>query len=188
MAGPKFKSVEFWDLQANPQTRRCDHPGCGEGGEYRAPKDRNRLREYFWFCLEHIREYNKAWNYYAGMSDQDVEHDVRRATTWNRPSWPMGMRGDQVGQARWTIKDDFGVFDAEQPKRAEKKRKLPPGPEAKAFETMGLEPPITMKELKQRYKELVKLHHPDANGGDKDAEERLKSINEAYTTLKRFLM
>jgi curved DNA-binding protein CbpA len=169
-----------------PHVRVCDHPDCAEAGEFRAPKARNRLNEYYWFCLEHVRDYNKAWNYYDGMSDNEVEEDIRRSTTWNRPSWPFGtMKPGQRANGR--VKDPFG-FMGDDEDAAETRRRTPADtPEGRAYAVLGLEPPLTLDRLKARYKELVKKHHPDANGGDKAAEERLKSINEAYTTLRRFL-
>ena len=68
----------------------CEWIGCDRDGLYRAPRSRRELRQYWWFCLEHVREYNAAWNYYAGMSDNEVEADVRFDTVWQRPSWPLG--------------------------------------------------------------------------------------------------
>lgn len=178
--------------------RPCDRPDCGEPGYYRAPKGRDRLDEYYWFCLDHVREYNRAWNYYAGMSVDEVEADTRRDTTWQRPTWPLGTRGGgRPHQARGTtsIHDGFGYFTSDDEGEARQRRNgharaagfHPSSPEARAMEIMELDAPLTLTGLKARYKELVKLHHPDANGGDKLAEERLKDINEANSTLKKAL-
>lgn len=190
MAKASPERLKSDSLDTRPSLRVCDHPGCAERGEYRAPRSRDRLGDYFWFCLEHVREYNKSWNYYAGMSDAEVEADLRRSTTWNRPTWRFGL-GDAAarGQAFRRARDPFGVFedDAGDDVRAGPARPSSHSPEGRAFAVMGLEPPLTLDQLKRRYKELVKKHHPDANGGDRGAEERLKSINEAYTTLRRFL-
>lgn len=177
--------------------RCCDHPDCAEAGEYRAPKSRDRLTDYHWFCLDHVREYNRAWNYYAGMSQAEVEAETRRDTTWQRPTWPLGMR---VGGYRRFVKgttrihDGFGTFgdfgDCREtwPEGGARAAGFHPStPEARALAVIDLEPPLTLTHLKARYKELVKRHHPDANGGDKLAEERLKEINEAYATLKKVL-
>jgi len=175
--------------------RNCDHPDCAEAGEFRAPISRDRLHEYRWFCLDHVREYNKAWNYYAGMSEREIEDETRRDTTWHRPTWPLGAR---VGGYRrfmsstTSIHDGFGPFgddpaQARQYARAHMAGVHPNSPEARALAVMDVEPPLNLTRLKARYKELVKLNHPDANGGDKLAEERLKDINEAYATLKKLL-
>jgi hypothetical protein len=178
-------------LDAQSSLQACEHPGCAEVGEYRAPRSRDRLGDYYWFCLEHVREYNKSWNYYAGMSDVEVEADLRRSTTWDRPTWRFGA-GDRAtrGQAFHRVRDPFNFLDEDgsnDPRQGGAARPSSYSPEGKAFAIMALEPPLTLEQLKRRYKELVKKHHPDANGGDRDAEERLKSINDAYTTLRRFL-
>lgn len=169
-----------------PGVRTCDRPGCTEEGTHRAPKARDRLNDYYWFCLDHVREYNRSWNYYDGMSDNEVEEDIRRSTTWNRPSWPFGTMKPGQGPRR-RVNDPFGFMDDDEEGGETRRRQPADTAEGKAAAILGLEPPFTLERLKARYKELVKKHHPDANGGDKAAEERLKSINEAYTTLRRFL-
>jgi len=169
--------------------KRCDYSGCQEIGEYKAPKSRMQLRDYHFFCLEHVRAYNKAWNYHEGLNDQQVENSIRRSTTWERPSWPFGARRQGFDSfVRGDIKDTFNFF-AEGNNIDDKevvKGKFDPQQIA-ALDIMGLKPPLDIGKLKSQYKYLVKIHHPDRNGGDKEAEERLKLINEAYTTLKQFL-
>lgn len=177
--------------------RACDRPDCGEPGLFRAPKARDRLDEYYWFCLDHVREYNKAWNYYAGMSEDEVEADTRRDSTWQRPTWPLGARAGgygMYGRGAPPIHDGYDYFgggEAQARSRHNGHARAagfhPASPEAHSMDIMGLEAPLTLTGLKARYKELVKLHHPDANGGDKLAEERLKEINEANSTLKKAL-
>lgn len=179
-----------------PAPRCCDHPGCDEPGEHRAPKSRDRLDDYLWFCLDHVRDYNKAWNYYAGMSPEQIESETRRDTTWQRPTWPLGARTS--GHRRFnpdsvSIHDGFAYFgdgDGERLHAAARARAAgfhPDSAEARALATIDLEPPLNLTRLKARYKELVKQHHPDANGGDRNAEERLKVINEANAVLKKAL-
>ena len=72
--------------------RFCDCPGCPEAGRYRAPRARDRLDEYYWFCLDHVREYNSAWDYFEGMGEDEIEAIRRRDTVWQRPSWPLGTK------------------------------------------------------------------------------------------------
>jgi DnaJ domain len=172
--------------------RACDHPGCVAGGDFRAPKSRLDLRDYYWFCLEHVRAYNTAWNYYAGMSDREVEAEIRSDTVWQRPSWRLGARHGPAYAAR--MRDYFDLFakDAETAHARRDgageaagnrvRRALSAREQALAVFEIG--PPVTPVRLKARYKALVKLHHPDAHGGDKAAEEKLKIINQAYATLK----
>ncbi len=172
--------------------RRCDHDGCENAGEFRAPRHRDSLTTYYWFCLDHIREYNKSWNYYAGMSREEVERHVREDIVGWRPTWPVGLRGRFGRGARFY--DPFGIFtgpkagreDGAQDGAAAPEEYAPQSREGKALARLNLRPPITFSAIKSRYKELVKRHHPDANNGDKGAEEKLKLINEAYGILKRF--
>lgn len=166
----------------DPAVKNCDSPGCDLPGEFRAPKSREQLRDYHWFCLEHVRAYNSAWNYYADMSEDEVEGERRADTYWHRPTWPF--KGD--GTSNEAIKDTFGLFDEEMAARKEtKERYSATAPELAALAVLNLSPPVTRQAIKSRYKELVKRHHPDANGGSKEAEERLKEINRAYETLTR---
>jgi hypothetical protein len=172
----------FSDPPARPNARRCDHPGCALEAEYRAPQARDRLNDYYWFCLEHVREYNAAWNYYAGMGPEEIEAEVRRDTTWQRPTWPLGVQGAKH-RFSFTVHDPFEVFEDAATEEARPKAR-PPTPEEEAMGILGLEPPLSAETLKARYKELVKQHHPDANNGDKTSEELFKRINHAYNTLK----
>ena len=181
-----------------PPSRLCDHPGCLAAGDFRAPKSRLELNSYYWFCLEHVRGYNSAWNYYAGMSDTEIEDEIRRDTVWQRPSWRLGERHGPGPH----IHDGFGVYgdrtfhDRDQRhanghshgdgggagRRHSEARAV--AAQEQALAVFDLEPPLTQTRLKARYKVLVKMHHPDAHGGDKAAEEKLKIINQAYATLK----
>ena len=185
------EALRLEGLDVDVSIRFCDVPDCRVEAEHRAPKSPGRLNDYFWFCLEHVRTYNKSWNYYANMSDDQVEDAIRKATTWERPSWRFGTRKhDARAFDPENFRDDFGLFDEDGPgggSGSRKERQKTNSPEARAAALMGLTLPITMDELKTRYKELAKLNHPDRNDGDKEAEERLKLINDAYTTLKRFL-
>jgi len=188
------RSRHFWPKSPGkknaPRTdfRPCDHPGCHEYGDYRAPKSRDSLNEYFWFCLDHVRAYNSSWDYYAGLGADEIEFMVRNDTTWQRPTWPMGKRmGGGFRFDASKVRDGFGVFGENFGESAQ-----PPAPAASAAEMgalkeMNLSYPLTIDALKTRYKELCKLHHPDANGGDKQAEERFKRIGQAYKTLMESL-
>ncbi len=171
-------------LQDEPiDTGGCCVPGCCAEATHKAPKSRDQLNRYVWFCLEHVREYNASWDYYAGMNESQIEAHRRQDVTWRRPTWPLGSR--QTGGL------DAGGLPFEDPfdllrERAER-RAAPDMPRSKtdeALDVLDLSAPVTADEIKARYFELVKRLHPDANGGDKTAEERLKSVNEAYATLK----
>ena len=170
------------DLGAECETHICAAAGCGEPAAYRAPRSRERLADYMWLCLEHVRAYNKAWDYYAGMSVAEIEAHVRADTTWRRPSWPFGT-GHEEGCAN--PRDPFDLFPGEQRAAHDGSERLSPADaaEKQALDVMNLSPPVTAETVKLRYKELVKQLHPDVNGGDRRAEERLKLVNDAYRTL-----
>ena len=167
--------------------RCCEHAGCTSEGLYRAPKSRDKLNDYYVFCLDHVRDYNRSWDYYRGMSQHEIEAHIRYDTVWQRPTWPLGNFGTaRSGDPLSAIRDGFGFF-AERQRAEEKAREdwRPRTAEEKALSVLGLRPPMSLAEIKSRYKELVKRLHPDANGGDKGAEEQLKVINQAYSTLKQ---
>lgn len=171
--------------------RLCDHPGCQAGGEFRAPKSRLELDCYYWFCLEHVRAYNVAWNYYAGMSESEIEAEIRRDTVWQRPSWRLGERhgpgpriADPFGFCPGHQHGPAGRSGTDHDRHGAKAEARVISARQQALAVFDLEPPLTAVRLKARYKVLVKQHHPDAHGGDKHAEEKLKIINQAYATLK----
>jgi len=189
---PRLSFDPIFETAAGAPVRSCDHPGCIAGGDYRAPKSRLDLHDYFWFCLDHVRAYNSAWNYYAGMSDAEIEAEIRHDTVWQRPSWRLGDRHGPAYAER--LRDHFGVLSGnpdgpgtrsqrDRDKGRDRVRRALSARE-QALAVFEIEPPFTLVRLKARYKTLVKLHHPDAHGGDKAAEEKLKIINQAYATLK----
>lgn len=198
--GRKIPLDDFNDLvraygeQRDSGEQVCEVPGCAEPATHRAPKSPDRLNDYYWFCLNHVQAYNKSWNYYAGMSEDEVEAHIRRDTIWQRPTWKFGSRGDRFTHACDRMHDDYSVLEDEGPAheygrtRRERAGGPPPTPEENgALAALELDGPVDLATLKDRYKALVKRYHPDANGGDKNAEERLKVINDAYTTLKKRL-
>jgi hypothetical protein len=167
----------------------CEWPGCEGPATHRAPKGRLRENEYWRFCLAHVREYNHSYNFFAGMSTEDIAKYQRDAVTGHRPTWKMGMgnggfdaasAADPLGLAR-----EFGAAAAQA--RAERPKSGVPivgNAARKAFDTLGLEPEASTLEIKTRFKALVKRHHPDANGGDRSTEDRLREIIQAYNYLK----
>ncbi|NIA71830.1 J domain-containing protein [Pelagibius litoralis] len=164
----------------------CDRPGCLEHGQYRAPRSREALNSYYWFCLEHVREYNLAWDYFKDMGEDSIEEIRRGDAVWQRPTWPFaGRHRTQGGAPNGQFRDDFGFFEEEAAETAGRKGRFPPNSkQAKALAALNLNPNATLEEVKARYKTLAKELHPDRNGGDSLAEERLKIINLAYSDLK----
>jgi hypothetical protein len=173
-------------------TTQCYHAKCHAIGVHRAPKSRNQLKEYYWFCLDHIREYNKNWNYCIGLDVRRIEREIRNDTVWRRPTWPLNGNSRQSVAGAW-FEDNFEILgdiidsgDSAYTKQSQ--QPVHSDPEAtRALHVMDLTAPITLTALKSRYKDLVKRLHPDTNNGDKSAEDRLKTINEAYATLKKHI-
>ncbi len=170
-------------------TRSCDSPGCSASGDYRAPRSPDDLGSHRWFCLDHVREYNRTWNYFTGWKPEQIEAYRHAANTWHRPTWRVGVGPDGRRRAAFGpdgLRDDFGVFEGADPLGAatgHTAQAKMQAPVARAFTELNLGPKASAQEIKVRYKALVKQFHPDLNGGSKDAEERFKTINEAYSCL-----
>src|SRR5438105_1314995 len=200
----KFDSPLFDRIRVKPEKDRrpktggpgCEWHGCKEKASHRAPKGRGRENEYWRFCLDHVRAYNQSYNYFAGMSDAAIADYQKDAITGHRPTWKMGPNGGRPGPAyiysgRTAAGDPFGVFHeiGERGFRADAEPTTAQGrpvrnAERKAFDTLGLEIDAQKAEIKARFKELVKRHHPDANGGDRSCEDKLREIIQAYNYLK----
>lgn len=182
----KPNSPEFADSETGSAHKVCDMHGCSEHAEHKAPKHRG-LNEYHHFCLDHVREYNKAWNFFDGMSDREVQDHMTSAMYGDRPTWRYDTDAgstENLRRAAWRMYQ----FTDEDPATASDRMHGPAmrqqTPEYEAMAIMGLEPPLTFSAIKERYKELAKQHHPDLNQGCTESEERLKKINMAYTLLK----
>jgi DnaJ domain len=187
------------DRRLRAQCPACEWPNCEAPATHRAPKGRLREREYWQFCLEHVREYNHAYNFFAGMSTEDIARYQKEAVIGHRPTWKMGMNGGRpTSRSRssrlhpeFTDADDpLGVFrefggmgSARRSERLPEARAVR-NAERKALDALGLEADASAQEVKRRFKTLVKRHHPDANGGDRSSEDRLREIIQAYNYLK----
>lgn len=178
----------------------CAWEGCDQPGIYRAPKGHRFEGEFHHFCLEHVRHYNAAFNYFADMTEAERErHLYRSAETDGRPSWGLGSKPGAYNGPRMPKRDPgatgkrfsdplhiwarYARANARGP-QPERQIKLHES-DRRAFEALGFRTSAKSEEIKRAYKTLVKIHHPDANGGDKASEERLRSIIAAYTHLKQ---
>jgi hypothetical protein len=182
------------DLRVRSELPGCQWPGCGAPATHRAPKGRLRASEYWRFCLEHVREYNNTYNFFAGMSDDAIAQYQKEDVTGHRPTWKMGSLGGERRRAAragfrtagWAAEDPFELFGeraASRAKPASEGRKIL-NAQRRALETLGLEGDASRTDIKMRFKMLVKRHHPDANGGDRGSEDRLRDIIAAYNYLK----
>jgi hypothetical protein len=182
----------------------CAWEGCDRPGLYKAPKGHRLEGEYHHFCLEHVRHYNTAFNFFSGMTAEDIEAHVNQSAATNgRPTWSMGANPNPKvktsstgpktyrnprpnGQER-RFNDPLHIFARYQRAQARSPQQEKQRPlhelDRRAFETLGIKGFAKSGEIKAAYKMLVKIHHPDANGGDKSSEERLRAIIAAYTHL-----
>lgn len=192
---PKFVDIRVKKPDAEapssePGDRPCDHIGCQRAGLHRAPKGRDRGNEFWHFCTAHAADYNRRWNYFEGMSDTELADYQKREETGHRPTWTFrsgrldrfsaAMRGFKGGRTA----DPFGVFGGEPASAPAQARRRLTRLQSLALEAMSLEENATGPQIRTRYAELVKRWHPDANGGDRGAEENLQRVLRAYQTLK----
>jgi len=194
----KLDSKHFDSLRAKPTGEvpshaaapTCQWKGCLNAGLHRAPMGRGREGRYYLFCLDHVRQFNASYNYFDGWSNAEVESFQKGAVIGHRPTWKPGAFGGDHGNKH---KSGFGrrvedphAFVTGRAGHAgiAPARKLKPL-ERKSLEALGLAEGVDRAQIKARFKELVKRHHPDANGGDKRSENKLREIIQAYNYLKQ---
>ena len=194
-------------MQSKPDANRllrdsypaCEREGCNEPGLYPAPKGRGQEGQYHRFCLDHVREYNKSYNYFAGLPDEEVVQHQKDDTIGHRPTWFIGVNpwarkraarnGARAGgfAHRFSTHDPFGLFaeradakpgigaEARPLKRAERR----------SLRQLNLEDTATKADIRARFKELVKRLHPDHNKGDRSSEDKLREVIQAYNYLRQ---
>jgi hypothetical protein len=185
------------DRRLRAELPGCQWPGCDAPATHRAPKGRLRASEYWQFCLEHVREYNNSYNFFAGMSDDAIAKYQKEAITGHRPTWKMGSIGGQRAAKRdragvrgeWETNDPFSMFGEAGARWSSRAKRVAEGrtvlnAQRRALGVLGLEADAKRTDIKSRFKVLVKRHHPDANGGDRTSEEQLREIIQAYNYLK----
>jgi len=167
--------------------RQCDFPGCKERGQYRAPKSPDSLDEFYWFCKDHVREYNLKWNFFDGASEQEFQDQVDKDRVWERETKPFGQSEEQRAWARLGVDDPHQVLGANGTRNPGKSRgggrKLPPT-ERRAIEILEANDSWTKAEIRKAYKSLIKVLHPDMNGGDRSQEEQLSEVVWAWDQIK----
>ncbi len=200
-----FDSIRVAPKRERSEPAREEHPccqwkGCTAPGGHRAPRGRGRDGQYFIFCLDHVRQYNASYNYFEGMNDAEVESFQKDAITGHRPTWKVGMNptvdgagadASTQGNRRvvgWRTLDPHAFFarraKAAREAPAENRRQLKPL-EKRSLHTLNLSGSASRLEIKARFKELVKVYHPDANGGDARSGDKLREIIQAYNYLKQ---
>ena len=167
--------------------KKCDKVDCNEKGKFKAPKSRILLNEYYFFCLEHIKEYNKSWDFYKGLSVNQIESSMREDIIWNRPSWPLkGNPYKVIEQINNFFSEDIEHLNHENKDSYFKNKLIDENlteEEDKALSILSLKLPLTLEKIKKNYKKLVKIFHPDVNGNNKDKENKFKDINNSYKIL-----
>ncbi|MDE4275476.1 J domain-containing protein [Phaeobacter gallaeciensis] len=166
--------------------RTCAKEGCEEAGKFRAPKAPDVLDEYVWFCQEHIREYNQKWNFFQGTTEAELNAQASKDKVWERQTRPMGDP-EARAWARLGIEDPHQVLGANATrnpgKNAKSGRRLP-ATERRALEILEARDDWSKAEIRKAYKKLIKVLHPDMNGGDRSQEEQLQEVVWAWDQLK----
>jgi hypothetical protein len=172
----------------------CDHPDCAAKGEFKAPKGRDAEGQYYNFCFDHVRQYNQSYNYFRNMPEDDIQAWQKDSLTGHRPTWTMGVNkmgasrpaSDHPRYGNWNFADPYNLFGKDEARPEPKKpirtlKKV----EQNALIELGVEETATGEEIKARFKMLVKRLHPDANGGDRGTEDKLRAVIQAYNYLKQ---
>ena len=194
----KFNSPLFDKVRVKPDKDRrrktdgpaCEWAGCKEKATHRAPKGRGREKDYWRFCLDHVREYNQSYNFFKGMNDAAVLAYQKDALTGHRPTWKMGT-GKRTAQPDFStlrqpapIRSGCSAKACAPSSRRARKRARSAMPSARRSTRSASRSAPPPHQVKMRFKELVKRHHPDANGGDRSTEDRLVEVIQSYNYLK----
>lgn len=196
---PKFVDIRVRKppvVKVNPDIQMCEHDGCGAEATCRAPKSRDNPGEIWHFCEKHAALYNKNWNFFEGMSEDDAQAHRQAAAHGGRPTWTFRASanspdahvfkkvaaGEEPIDLFNTISSRRGAGTARPPSAAQPAR--PPAPVLKALDTLGLDAHADNAKVRSTYAALVRQYHPDSNGGDRSAETRLNAVVKAYKVLK----
>lgn len=182
--------------RVSERARECEHPGCEAAGEFRAPRrgpdapgEEALADRWRWFCLDHVRAFNASYNYFAGMSPDEIERAQRVYAGWERETRAFASAGDP--RPAWERVDDpadllgarFGKA-ATRPAATVDGRPLSPD-DHKALKVLGLTVEARLADVRRAYAEKVRLFHPDRNGGDRSHERALQAVISAYTHLRK---
>jgi len=168
---------------------RCAVPGCGEPGEFKAPFQAANFDgpgSWRFLCLDHVREHNAKYNYFNGMSPEEIQDAQGPLAGWERPSRRFAHVGADA-PPKWS--DFSDPLDAISTRFGYLRKDAPPAKftkaERRALSALGLGEDSDRHALRQRYSGLVRRYHPDKNGGDRSHEGRLREVIEAYQLLRK---
>ena len=163
----------------------CEWLNCKESGKFKAPLEKDNSKKHQWLCEIHIKEFNKNWNYFEGMSQNEFENFLKADVTWHRPTQEFGS-SDNFFSILWNnaLSDKFNVFKDDKILNSYTNRKLSEK-DKDALKIMELDFSVDWPTIQKRFKVLVKKYHPDKNSGSKKFEDKLKKITLAYSHLKQ---
>ena len=166
----------------------CEWENCMEIGDYKAPMEKDNSKNYRWLCVEHIKLFNKSWDYFDGMNQNEIEIFLKSDMTWHRPTQRFGS-SDNFFNILWNnaLNDKFNFFKHEKNTHSLNEKKLSEK-DIDAFKIMGLELNASWPIIQKKFKTLVKKFHPDKNSGNKQFEDKLKRITLAYSHLKLIMI
>ena len=166
----------------------CEWSNCKESGEFKAPLEKDNSKKFRWLCEEHVKLFNKNWNYFEGMRQNEIEDFLKSDLTWHRPTQKFGS-SDNFFNILWNnaLNDKFNFFKQEKDINTLKDNKLSEK-DKDAFIIMELEFTASWPIIQKKFKTLVKKFHPDRNAGDKKFENKLKKVTLAYTHLKIIML
>ena len=166
----------------------CEWTNCNAIGKFKAPQEKDNSKNYKWLCKEHIKLFNKNWNYFEGMSQDEIEDFLKSELTWHRPTQKFAS-SDNFFNILWNnaLSDKFNFFKQEKMTNGFTVRKLSEK-DKDAFRIMELELNTDWTIVQKKFKTLVKKFHPDKNSGNKECEDKLKRITLAYSHLKMIMI
>ncbi len=166
----------------------CEWQNCRERGKFKAPLEKDNSKSYKWLCQDHIKLFNKSWNYFEGMSQQEIEVFLKSDLTWHRPTQKFGS-SDNFFNILWNnaLSDKFNLFNEEKILNNLKSVKLSEK-DKDAFKILELEFNSDWQSIQKKFKTLVKKFHPDRNSGNRKFEDKLKKVTLAYSHLKTIMV
>jgi len=161
----------------------CDWNNCKKVGNYKAPIEKDNSKKFKLLCLEHIKIFNKKWNYFANMTNEEIEYFIKSDLTWHKPTKSFNS-SENFFNILWNnaLEDKLNIFESSNFKNF-KKDKLT-STDRDALDIMGLKYEAKWEEIQKKFKSLVKKYHPDKNLGSRKFEDKLKKITLAYSKLK----
>jgi len=188
----KLNPKYFNNLRIKPKIlskkKVCDYGGCNEHGEFLA---KTKSSAKIFYCLNHIKDFNKNYNFFEGMSEEEVIDYQISAIIGHRPTWKSGTNPQASYFSKFAkndgsaFDDPFDLFEKEKTSKYERQSKIKKGKiSEKAYKLLDFNSVSNKNDIRKKFKEVVKSLHPDTNGGDNSQEDLLKEVISAYKALK----